>query len=271
MKPMKLKVLIKQLLFGLLSATKGYSDLRVLTGPAKGVKLRLDIRKEGSYWIGNYDQWIFDAVPLEQFIKPGDTTWDCGAYVGYYTAIFRKIVGTEGKVVSFEASSDNFKRVRYLPEINKWHNVQMLPLAVGPENTLLKFVNNIGGSNGPYSLDKQYKEAQKDLQIEEVPCCGVDELIYSKGVPAPSFIKFDLESAEEYALHNGDRCFTIIRPFVLLELHGEKARDAAGSFIEKYNYNAFLLHDVKGRKNAISTSVQLKSQVIPHQIMCIPI
>ena len=231
---MKVKVLIKHILFNLLSASKGYSDLKVLAGPAKGVILRLDLRKEGSYWLGNYDQWIFDSVPLEEFIKPGAIAWDCGAYVGYYTAIFRKIVGTEGKVVGFEGSTENFNRVRFLPEINKWRNVQILPLAVGPENTLLSFVNNIGGSNGPYNLDKQYKEPPNELKIEQVQCCGVDELIYSKGIPAPSFIKFDLESAEEYALHNGDLCFTIIRPFVLLELHGEKARDAAGFFLEKY-------------------------------------
>ncbi len=267
---MKIKNIIKQFLFHLLSSKKGYSDFKVLSGPAKGVKLRLDIRKEGSYWLGNYDQWIFDAVPLEEFLKAGDTAWDCGAYVGYYTAIFRKIVGEKGKVICFEASSTNFKRVQQLPAINNWENVQVLPLAVGPENTILKFVNNIGGSNGPFNLDKKYKEDESELEIEEVPSCGVDELIYSKGIAAPNFIKFDLESAEEFALHNGHRCFTEVRPVILLELHGSIARDAAGEFLEKYQYNGYLLHDVRERKNPITSLKAFKMMEIPYQIVCIP-
>ena len=104
---MKFKKAIKEVLYKLLSGSKGYSDLKVISGPAKGVKLRLDLRKEGSYWLGTYDKWLFDSIPFSNYISPGNVVWDCGAYVGYYAAVSRKIVGSEGKVYVFEASSNN--------------------------------------------------------------------------------------------------------------------------------------------------------------------
>lgn len=268
---MKMKTLIKNILFKILSGSKGYNDLVILSGPAKGIKLRLDIRKEGSYWLGTYDKWLFDSFILSDFIKPGDIVWDCGAYVGYYASVFRKLVGEKGKVYVFEASTSNYSRVKYLPEINNWTNVEVLNVAVGPDHTVLEFVNNIGGSNGPYNLDKSYKESKSELEIEEVECCGVDELVFEKGVSSPSFIKFDLESAEEFALHNGAVLFTTVRPVILLELHGEKARDAAGLFFEKYNYTGYQLYDVNVRRNGIHSLSELKLlTVIPYQLICIP-
>ena len=65
------------------------------------------------------------------------------------------------------------------------------------------------------------KNVGHKANIEKVRCCGVDELIAEMGVPEPDFIKFDLEMAEEFALHNGDRLFPKKRPVILLELHGK--------------------------------------------------
>src|SRR5690606_8653843 len=115
---MSYKKVVKEVLYRLLPKKDGYSKLKVMGGPAKGAYLTLDVRKEGSYWVGNYDQWIFDAIPFDEMIKPGDVVWDCGAYVGYYSAYFRKLVGEKGKVHTFEASRDNYSRLKYMPENN---------------------------------------------------------------------------------------------------------------------------------------------------------
>lgn len=65
---------------------------------------------------------------------------------------------------------------------------------------------------------------------------GVDELIAKKGIKEPDLIKFDLETAEVYALKNGDNLFGHKKPLVLLELHGMSALKAACEFIDKYDY-----------------------------------
>lgn len=266
------KKAVKNLLWLLVPKKNGASHLKVLGGPARGCILNLDLRLEGSYWLGNYDDWIFAGVPFEKFIKKGDVVWDGGAYVGYYTAYFRKLAGKEGTVHSFEASSTNYERLKSLPQSNGWNNVFIHNLAIGPDHTQISFVNNLGGANGPYGLDKKYKEDSVAVKIEKVQSCGVDELIEEMNISTPDFIKFDLESAEEFALANGDVLFSLHKPFLLLELHGEKARDAAGIFLEKFGYEAKLPGEFAADCKSIRTLIDLKSlNYIPHMIFCSPI
>jgi len=270
----KLKGFIKYILWSILPKKNGGTVLKVRNGPAKGVKLNLDLRKEGSYWLGNYDQWIFDSISFSELIKKGDVVWDAGAYVGYYTGVFRKLVGDTGNVVTFEASTTNYNRLKHLPSINKWDNVSIHYLAVGPDHSRISFVDSLGGSNGPYALDKVYNEKDKTkITTVEVECCGVDELVYEKNIPAPDFIKFDLESAEVYALHNGDRLFKEKRPTILLELHGEQAKNAAGLFLEKYNYKALTVGSFKNGSPAFKSLDEFNKivQGVPHMIVCQPL
>lgn len=267
-----IKKITKGLLYSIIPKTDGYSNLRVLGGPAKGAKLRLDLRIEGSYWLGNYDQWIFDAVPFQKLIKEGNVCWDCGSYIGYYTAFFRKLVGSTGIVHTFEASIHNYDRVKFLPELNDWKNVFIHNMAVGPDHEVLEFVDNLEGSSGPYGLTKEYKEDRSELVINKVKCCGMDELVYEMNLPAPDFIKMDLESAEVQALHNGDRLFREKRPIILLELHGEAAKDAAGLFFEKYNYEGVMMGDIKERKYVVRSKSDFdKIDGVPHMALCTPL
>jgi FkbM family methyltransferase len=264
------KSIIKNILFSFLSKEKGYSDLKVLTGQAQGVTLRVDMRKEGSYFLGTYDKWIFDKIKFSNYIKPGMIVWDCGAYIGYYSAVFRKCIGETGSIWTFEASTKNYNVVKEVPTLNKWKNVHVLNLAVGPENSFIKFANNLGGSNGPVGLSKEYND-QDELEVIEVECRGVDEIIELKKAKTPDFIKFDLESAEVFALHNGDKLFKEKKPILLLEIHGEEAFESAGRFLEKYAYEAAYVGDFPSPKNWYSTNDDLqKIGFIPHMLFCQP-
>ena len=219
-----MKKIIKNLLYKLLPKINGLNKVTILNGPAKGVKILLDIRLGGSYLIGTYDKWIFDRVKLHEVIKPGMVCWDCGAFYGYYGAIFRNYTGDSGFVEIFEASSKNYKSVSYLPQLNNWNNVRVHNYAVGPEN---------------------------------------------------SEIKFDLETAEVYALKNGDKLFSNKKPIILLELHGATALKAACDFIEKYNYQCKLVWDMNiensetyHSKNNLCS--KLSDNYVPHMLYLYP-
>lgn len=264
------KKIIKHILFILTSSGKDYNKYKVLSGPAKGVVLNLDIRKEAAYWVGNYDSWILKNLQIEKIIKKGDTVWDCGAYVGFYSGIFRNIVGEEGKVVAFEAVKNTFERLKCLPEINNWNNVIIKHCAVGPENSEIQFVSNLNGSNGPYGLSKIYNE-KDTLEIETVKCYGIDELL-NMGIPIPDVIKFDLESAEVFALMNGDRLFKTKRPILFLELHGQEAFDTTVKFLDKYNYLAKDISKYRDPNSPLySNGNDLNNAgYIPHMLICWP-
>jgi FkbM family methyltransferase len=268
----KIKKLTKAFLWWIFPKKNGISSLKVLNGPAKGSILNLDVRLESSYWFGNYDKWIFDSIPFEDYIKPGNVVWDGGAYVGYYTAYFRKLVGAAGKVHSFEASGTNYARLKDLPANNKWNNVFIHNIAIGPDHSEISFVDNLGGSNGPYGLDKVYHESSENLNINKVVCCGVDELIDERNIAEPDFIKFDLESAEEFALHNGDKLFKGKRPVILLELHGKKTKESAGLFLEKYNYEGVFIEGFRKKEVVVRSQKEFNDfDGIPHMIVCLPL
>ncbi|MDX2189587.1 MAG: FkbM family methyltransferase [Bacteroidota bacterium] len=263
-----MKRIIKSILHKLISGKKGFSDLTVLSGQARGIKLRIDLRKEASYFLGTYDQWIFKRINFSNYIKPGMCLWDCGAYIGYYTAVFRNCIKDDGLIYTFEASYKNYNSLKELPNLNNWENVKIINIAVGPENSKIQFSNNLGGSNGPVGLSKIYSH---DLEIIEVDCKGVDEIIALGIAYAPDFIKFDIESAEIYALNNGDNLFSTKRPLILLEIHGEEAFKSTGLFLEKYNYRAAYVGDFPDPEKWYHSGSDLKEiGFIPHMLFCFP-
>lgn len=210
--------------------------ITVLSGPARGARLTLDVRIEGAYWFGTYDTWILDRFRIEDWLPVGGVGWDCGSYVGYYGAIMRKAVGTTGIVHCFEASSKNYERLSELPKINNWGNVKISKLAVGPDHTTISFAGELNGSSGPVGFAKNYADVPN---VERVISAGLDELHQEYGVPLPDLVKLDLETGEEYALHNGPVVFRDKRPVLLLEWHGERMVPAVGKFLSSYEYCAW--------------------------------
>ena len=264
-----LKNKIKWILAKILGNKNGITVVKVLTGRAKGVKLTLDLKKESSYWLGNYDKWILDRVNLASIMKPGWVAWDCGSYVGFYASIFRKLVGPTGFVYAFEASKENFERLKNLPLINKWENVTIINEAVGPDHTVIDFMSNLGGASGPANTTPHLSE---EITIESVISSGIDELVLEKGIKPPNLIKFDLETAEIFALANGDHVYSTYKPILLLELHGRDCLMAASKFLERYNYIAQDIYYLTEKNRPWYTqSNPLSAETYePHMLYCIP-
>jgi FkbM family methyltransferase len=267
-----IKERIKGLLHLVYPRENGFNRVRILWGPARGVRMKLDLRDGGSYLIGEYDRWIFDRVKLDRLLKPGMVAWDCGAFYGYYASIFRRLVGSTGKVEVFEASNRNYEILSALPKLNDWENVRIHNLAVGPDHSMIQFTNNLGGSSGPYGLAKNYGESEDGIELVSVQSCGVDELILERGIAVPDIIKFDLETAEIYALHNGRILFTGHRPILLLELHGEAAMLSSGDFLSTYRYKAYTVWELgMSQRTLLSDRDDLKAiGSIPHMLLCFP-
>lgn len=271
MKPVKdgVKYFLWRLL-QLIGSGHDVAQLRVLSGLAKAVRMEFDLRKEGSYWLGTYDRWVLNRIHLERLIKPGQVAWDCGAYIGYYTAILRLLVGETGRVITFEASSTNYRRVARLPELNGWTNVKVLQKAIGPDHSIIEFVSNLGGSCGPFRLSKKYSE-EETLMVEKVPCAGLDELVYEQGLPLPDFLKLDLETAEEFALHNGPKLFGTKRPLLQLELHGDVAAVATARFLQTFDYAAWdVLQLPLGTPPLRSPEDMEQRPPQSHMLLCVP-
>ncbi len=280
------KEIIKKILWKLLYAITGKKSLLlpVITGFVRGTKLNLDLRHQGAYFLGSYDKWIFDRVPLHRFLRRGDGAWDCGAFAGYYAAVFRKLAGPAGEVLVFEASLTNYEALKVIPKANQWGNVHIFHEAVGPEKTHLDFVNDRGGASGPLGLEKVPLAASKGKETIRVRSRGIDEILETHAKRPPRLIKLDLETGEIYALKNGSTVFGSHRPVILLELHGLEACEAAEEWRRKYDYMTAVIEFLPPWKK-ISEAEYLqvfKKRVLelgeniqsigyqPHMLLCIP-
>lgn len=278
--------IFKTCFWGLTAGIWGRSHtwLPVLAGPARGAWLHLDLRSQASYFVGVYDRWIYERVPFHRILRRGDTAWDCGAFVGYYAAIFRKLVGSEGEVLVFEASRKNYEPLQALPRKNGWVNVQILHRAVGPEHTRLQFANNRGGSSGPIGLGKSFDPAEGAVESIEVQSLGIDEILETYGCRDPKILKLDLETGEIHALKNGTKVFGEIRPVVMLELHGDAAGDAADQWLQTYEYAGVVIETLpkwkgitirqyfdayQGLAKKLGNRVR-SNGYLPHMLFCIP-
>jgi FkbM family methyltransferase len=247
--------LVKRALGNLLADQYGYAVVRVIWGPAGGARLYLNLQSEAQYALGIYDHPEIKLI--SQWLDPGMTTYDCGAFIGYYTAILASLVGTTGRVITLEPDPVNHARVQKQINLNNWHQVSLLNLALGPGHSIVKFAANTGATSHIMGTYRGYDGrviVEDDQNIEsstiEISCVNLDELVFEMGYPKPDFVKIDVEGAEHYVLSSSHRTGMEIRPIILLELHNPEGEKAAERWLATYEYIAIDVHS----GNRVSTA-----------------
>lgn len=127
-------------------------------------------------------------------IKKGDVVLDIGANIGYYTLIFAREVGPQGRVYAFEPEPTNFAILKRNVEINGYENVIMVPKAVSNETGRIRLYlceENWG--------DHRIYDSGDGREWIEVEAVRLDD--YFDGYRGPvNFIKMDIQGAEAKAL-----------------------------------------------------------------------
>ena len=90
--------------------------VQVQNGPAKGLWLHLNPRTGKTYFEGSGEPEVQQV--LEQHLRAGMTFYDIGANIGLFSLLAARLVGKEGRVVSFEADPEIAARLREHVERN---------------------------------------------------------------------------------------------------------------------------------------------------------
>ena len=127
-------------------------------------------------------------------IKKGNTVLDIGANIGYYTLIFAKLVGDEGRVFAFEPDPKNFALLKKNVEINGYKNVILLQRGVSNRTgkTKLYLCEDNSGDHRIYDT----KDGRRLIEIETV---RLDDYFKDYGTEI-DFIKMDIQGAEPLAI-----------------------------------------------------------------------
>jgi FkbM family methyltransferase len=143
---------------------------------------------------GSYDPVATETV--KKYIKPGDTVVDLGANIGYYTLIFARLVGPQGKVYAFEPDPEICAILRKNIGLNGYRNVVVEEKAVSDKSGKRRFIVHAAYP----TANTLAPESGKSGSIE-ADTVALDD--YFARVPGKiAFIKMDVEGAE-YAVWEG--------------------------------------------------------------------
>jgi len=203
--------------------------------------LRLSINEE-------YDE--FETTLIKKLITNGNTVIDIGANIGYYTLIFARLVGTQGKVFAFEPELNNFELLKKNITINGYENVTTINKAasnkIGKQELYLFEYNKAG-----HSLLNP--EKGNDVKTTTIDTTTLDDY-FKKLDFNVDFIKMDIEGAEAKALQHMSTIITSNKNIILMTEFFPYMLKKSGIEPEEYlnlltNYGFNIFHmEKKNRK-----------------------
>lgn len=159
----------------------------------QGHKMLLDpIDLLGLKASGIWEPLETDLVTRE--VRRGDVVLDIGAHIGYYSLIFARLVGSEGRVFAFEPDPDNFALLNKNVRINGYRNVTLVRKAVADRTGKVRLYVSEENNGDHRTYDS--KDGRKSI---EVKCVQLDEYFRDYGERI-DFIKMDIQGAEPGAI-----------------------------------------------------------------------
>jgi FkbM family methyltransferase len=204
--------------------------IRVLAGPARGMRLVIEPRTEKYYWRGGYEPAV--ARAMTQSLRPGRTFWDVGAHIGYTSLIGCRLVGPTGHVHAFEPMQSNLERLTEAARLNPVPNLTIHRVAVS--NTDAPRLLHQGESTGMWSL------VSGDSAGVWVRCVTLDQILASHG--APDLVKIDVEGAELLVLAGADRLLRQ-HPTLIMELLTDANRIQAEALLRGWTFERLDHHN----------------------------
>lgn len=148
----------------------------------------------------------------------GRVVYDIGAFHGLLTCFFAR---QAKQVVAFEPTPANHQRLLENLGLNGFTNVEVRHLALGAEPGAITIVwdpRMPGGASAESNLQHQM-EHQAGVRKHTVPMSTLDTEAAS--LPAPDFIKIDVEGFELPVLEGARGVLAQHRPTLFLEMHGD--------------------------------------------------
>ena len=197
------------------------------------------------YFYGTHDE-RYIVTKLLKIIKPGDTCWDIGANIGFYTCLFASLVEGNGRVVAFEPASRTCGYLNENVSLNQFTNVTVVNKGLGDkqERGHLHYSES-GLAEGTASL----KYANGRAASERVTLDTIDNLVPE--LSAPNFVKIDVEGYQLEVLRGGEQFLKTHAPLLMAELKdvGETNRAIFAEIEDYVTHLGYQLYEI--RKHSI--------------------
>ena len=194
---------------------------------------------------------------LRAVLRPGMTFVDVGANIGYHTFLAASLVGPTGRVVAFDASSENCRMLLLSRLRNDASHVDIRPVALDRETGVALLGHHIGTNAGLAENDAtSIARGDRDVVVARRFDDEVDAPVH--------VVKVDVEGAELRVLEGATRTLERDRPVVVMEfscemverVSGVDARDALG-FLTDRGYRLSVIEKPSGRLVPCASPVTL--------------
>jgi FkbM family methyltransferase len=154
----------------------------------------------------------FSTAVVKQLVKKGDVVLDIGANIGYYSVLFSRLVGVNGKIMCFEPTEHYRNVLRKNIEVNNLVNVEVFDFGFSNKEQTLKI--EIGDSSatihspGGVSLNK----------TELIKLVRLDNFVQEHNIAKIDFIKIDVDGHEPLFFEGAWKTLERFDPIILSEI-----------------------------------------------------
>lgn len=205
-------------------------------GPAKGLRIWIDLPEDKGLWTGAYEA-TFSAA-LSSAVQMGDVCYDVGAYRGFFSGICA-LAGASA-VHIFEPFPPNVSRIQSLLEANPTLPLRLHPIAVGAEVGTAEFLIMPDESMGKLS-GSIFQSDSRGREVLHVPMETLDHLQGTGEIPPPDLVKIDVEGAEAMVLKGAERLLREHRPRLFMEIHSRSLARECSALLSPVGYKIHVL------------------------------
>ncbi len=198
--------------------------LPIVQGPLRGYKWVVRSGVFG-YWLGSYE--FEKQTQFASLVREGDTVYDLGAHVGFYSLLASKLTGRNGHVFSFEPFPQNITSFKRHISLNRIENIKLFEAGVSRKSGEAFFENAGSSSVGKIS----------SVSGIHIGLVSIDELIAKHEILPPKVIKMDIEGAEYDALRGAEQTLQTYAPAILFATHSGQLRSDCIGFLEGLGYS----------------------------------
>ena len=179
-----------------------------------------------SYFVGYYDReraffdyWGQDQGDLRflwKALRPGDTFLDVGSFHGVYSVIAGKRVTSRGRVIAFEPSPRDRRRLALHLRWNGIRLARVEPFAVSSKASEMTFFQVVSGD--PTRNGLKPPACDDSVAKITVKAVSLDQYIADNKIERVDVMKLDVEGGELEALHGAEAMFEKFRPILICEV-----------------------------------------------------
>jgi len=209
------------------------------------------------YRRGHYEE--YETEIIKKIIKKGDIVLDVGANIGYFTLIFAKLVGKNGKVFAFEPDPKNFDLLSKNIKINGYKNVTLVRKALSDKTAKTNLFLSKTNSVDHRTVDP--KENRDSIEIEKITA----DDYFSDFKEQINFIKMDIQGSEVEALSGLSSLLQKMNDIIIMIEFAPMLlrRVSYGpvellNYLKEYDFNLFEMDDIESKIIPTSSQALIK-------------